>query len=379
MTNLCHKKEKLNEIKTNEAKRHAKLIKDFYNEVNEGNPETTKRMITSLKCGLGIKKLKNATGELIDDPDKILDEFKAFYENLYKEAVTTEIEEHKGKVKNYIDRFLKQKACSIAKVMAQDFDEPEEITEMEVERAIMKLNTKSAPGSDGLTSSLYQSQKDFFIPFLTNDIHRIKRVPPSCEQAIIQVIPKSKKSLEVNGDFRPISLINTDLKILSHIITQRVKKLLDLIKGQHQSAHLSERNIHIAIMKLQSYALDMSEQESIVALDFSKAFDCVNRQYLLDLVDKMPFSGLVKNMIGTMYNKNLAYITTRSIISEPFEISRGVRQGCPLSALLFNLAIEPLLQRIQWCKRIKSKQKQKSVAYADDVSVCIKNNSTKNC
>ena len=212
---------------------------------------------------------------------------------------------------------------------------------------------------------------------LYNDIHRVKCVPPSFEQAIIQVIPKSKKSLEVNGDFRPISLINTDLKILSHIITQRVKKLLDLVIGQHQSAHLSDRNIHVAIMKLQSYALDMTKQESLVTLDFSKAFDCVNRKYLMDLVDKMPFSDLVKNMIGTMYNKNLSYVTTKSIISEPFEISRGVRQGCPLSALLFNLAIEPLLQRIQRCRRIKSKQKQKSVAYADDVSVCIKNNSTK--
>ena len=83
---------------------------------------------------------------------------------------------------------------------------------MEVER--MKLNTKSAPGSDGLTSSLYQSQ-DVFIPFLTNlynDIHRVKCVPPSFEQAIVQVIPKSKKSLEVNGHFGPISRLILTLK-----------------------------------------------------------------------------------------------------------------------------------------------------------------------
>ena len=151
----------------------------------------------------------------------------------------------------------------------------------------------------------------------------MKCVPPSFEQATIQVIPYSKKSLEVNVDFRPISLVNSELKILSHNITQRVKKLLDLIIGQHQSAHLSDRNIHVAIiMKLQSYALDMSKQESIVALDFSKAFDCVNWKYLMDVVDKMPFSDQVKNMIGTLYNKNLAYVTTKSIImSEPFEIS----------------------------------------------------------
>ena len=125
-------------------------------------------------------------------------------------------------------------------------------------------------------------------------------VPPSFEQAFIKVLPKKPKSSEINGDFRPISLINTDIKILSHIIAERTKTNLNHIIGQHQTAHPANRNIHTAIMKMQSYAMEMSEQESILALDFSKAFDCVDRKYLLKLVDRIPFSNLVQQFNQTL-------------------------------------------------------------------------------
>ena len=132
--------------------------------------------------------------------------------------------------------------------------------------------------------------------------------------------------LEIIGDFRPISLINTDLKILSHIIAERTKPTLNYIIGQHQTAHLANRNIHKAIMKIQSYAMEMSKEESILALDFSKAFDCVDMKYLLKLVDRIPFSNLVKQFIQRLYQKNIAFIGFASMISEPFTITRGVRQ-----------------------------------------------------
>ena len=151
------------------------------------------------------------------------------------------------------------------------------------------------------------------------------------------------------------------------------------VLGHHQTAHLTNSNIHVTIMKIQSYAMQLSKGESLLALDFSKVFDCVNRDFLIGLVNKLPFTEFVKDMIGIMYEKTFAFITIETTLSEGFETTRGVRQGCPLSALLFNLAIEPLLQRIQRCKRIKSKQTSKCVAYADadDVSVCMLSSSIK--
>ena len=76
----------------------------------------------------------------------------------------------------------------------------------------------------------------------------------------------------------------------------------------------------------------------------------------MDLVEKMPFSDPVKNMVGTMYNRYTASVFKKSETTEPLEKSSGARQGCPLSLLLFKLAIKPLLQQIQNC-RIESKHK----------------------
>ena len=97
-------------------------------------------------------------------------------------------------------------------------DPDNEITVYEVEKATSKLNSNTAPGSDSLTSQLYQNHKNFFAPYLSNLSNKINKngkIPDSFNHAIIKVIPKKNISLKVS-EFRPISLINTDQKILSY-------------------------------------------------------------------------------------------------------------------------------------------------------------------
>ena len=244
----------------------------------------------------------------------------------------------------------------------------------------MKLNSRSAQGSDGLTSDLYKTQKEFFVPILTklfNDIYETSYVPPSFEQAIIKVIPKKPNVYDI-GNFRPISLINTDQKILSHILAFRLKKVLDILIGPHQTAHLTNRNIKISLMKLQTFASEMSKREGIVALDFNKAFDKVDRNYMMELIRRLPIDCQTKNIIEKMYENTRALVKVGGIFSAPFKTQTGIRQGCPMSALVFNLAIEPLLQRIQRSKLIKSSQKTKSIAFADDISICMNLHSIRN-
>ena len=79
-----------------------------------------------------------------------------------------------------------------------------------------------------------------------------------------------------------------------------------------------------------------------------------------------------------MYENTRALVNVGGVFSAPFKTETGVRQGCPMSALVFNLAIEPLLQRIQRSKLIQSSQKTKCVAFADDVSICMNLHSIRN-
>ena len=80
-------------------------------------------------------------------------------------------------------------------------------------------------------------------------------------------------------------------------------------------------------------------------------------------------------MILLTYKDTYAFIGMKNGISTKFKINRGVRQGCPLSALIFNLCLESLLQRIQKSKYIKSKQQTKCIAYADDITISLYNKS----
>ena len=73
-----------------------------------------------------------------------------------------------------------------------------------------------------------------------------------------------------------------------------------------------------------------------------------------------------------------ALVNVEGVFSAPFKTETGVRRGCPMSTLVFNLAIEPLLQRIQRSKLIQSSQKTKSVAFAEDIFICMNLHSIRN-
>ena len=105
-----------------------------------------------------------------------------------------------------------------------------------------------------------------------NTIHETQYVPASFKQAIIKLIPKKPKNVNIEN-FRPINLINTDQKILSYIIAERLRKVLNGLIGRHQTSHLTNRNINTSLMRLQKFATEMSKREGIVALDFNKTFD----------------------------------------------------------------------------------------------------------
>ena len=116
----------------------------------------------------------------------------------------------------------------------------------------------------------------------------------------------------------------------------------------------------------------MSKREGIVALDFNRAIDKVNRKYMMKMINRLLIDCQTKNTIGRMYENTFALTNIKDTFSTSFKTETGVRQGCPMSALMFNLAIEPLIQTIERSKLTKSSQNIKLIAFADDISICMK-------
>ena len=87
---------------------------------------------------------------------------------------------------------------------------------------------------------------------------------------------------------------------------------------------------------------DLPGSHALLLIDFEKAFDTVNWDYLDTLLEKLGFGPYYRRCIRALYWGATAQVRVNGCLSHPFPIQRGTRQGCPLSPLLFALAIEPL-------------------------------------
>ena len=180
---------------------------------------------------------------------------------------------------------------------------------------------------------------------LFNDVERGDPLPDSFGFAIIKVL--SKKNAKRVKDYKPVSLIKHCSKIFSHLIAKRLKIGLQKLFGEEQIAYLEKPQIHQAI-NLTRLACERIKNEScVIALDFSKAFDTVHRNYLYNLLQVIGTPANIVKCIKTIYEKTTAVVEVNHHITKSVENKRGVRHGCPLSALLFILAIEPLLLDIK--------------------------------
>ncbi len=119
------------------------------------------------------------------------------------------------------------------------------------------------------------------------------------------------------------------------------------IYGRHCSRHITDetRKIEdqVKLAKfLLNYAEAVEENGIIVALDQEKAYDRINHTYMLRVLEHMGFPPKFYNTVKSLYTNAETIVMINGEMSEPFFVTRGVRQGDPLSCLLFNLAIEPL-------------------------------------
>ena len=151
-------------------------------------------------------------------------------------------------------------------------------------------------------------------------------------------------------NWRPISLLNVDYKICSKALSLRLKKVLGSIVDPDQTCSVPGRSISSNLVLLRD-TLDFIERSGetgiLVSLDQEKAFDRVNRSFLMNILEHFGFGPSFCSWIFTLYNGAYMRILVNDFLSDPVPLLRGVRQGDALSPMLYVLCVEVLACRIR--------------------------------
>ena len=281
-------------------------IKNFCQDLNCGDPKALKNLLKDFNKNKSVTAIRNGTGETTEDIDEIVDSFTEYYSNLYGKAAQ---KPDKIEMQNrIIKHFSKTNNRLIEK--AKTYFRSDEFKEKEVRYAIQKLNSHSAPGSDGFTSDLYKRNIDFFAPELTklfNSTAATEKVPGSFCISNIKMLPKHNSICTVEN-FRPISLLNTDLKILSDVLASRLKKPLNHLIKKHQFAYLPNRSINTAILLASLAKEKLGRSNCMISIDFSKAFDRLGTDYFLKLLNEIGCPLILTKTIESLYRETKACI-----------------------------------------------------------------------
>ena len=186
---------------------------------------------------------------------------------------------------------------------------------------------------------------------------------------------KDKATLE---NLRPISLLNVDYKMLTKLLANRLERVLPKIINPDQTSHIKGCYIGENIRLIQDLMFYLEKENFpgiLVFLNFQKAFDTIEWNYLEKALALFNFGPKFLQWFKTIYSNISSCVLINGLTSHFFSLTRGVRQGCPLSRLLFAIGLELLARAIKTQDRINGivigNHKVKMTMTADDTMVFL--------
>jgi hypothetical protein len=115
-------------------------------------------------------------------------------------------------------------------------------------------------------------------------------------------------------------------------------------------------NIHKSINVIQHINRSKDKNHLIISIDAEKAFNKIQHHFMIKARRKLGIEGMHLNIVKAIYNKPIVNIIVNGEKLKPFPLKSGIRQGCPLSPLLFNIVLEFLARAIRQEEEIKGTQ-----------------------
>ncbi|CAB4005245.1 Hypothetical predicted protein [Paramuricea clavata] len=243
------------------------------------------------------------------------------------------------------------------------------------------MATGKSPGLDGLPDEFYQrfcSLLGTYFVDVINFAYNHGQFFPSQRSGVITLIHKRGDRLDMKN-WPPITLLCADYKIVAKAIANRLLGVIAKVTHSDQTCGVADRNSLESVRLLKDVVFHANQNRkaaAIISLDQENAYDRVEWGYLSRVLQTMNFGQSFQKWVLLLYSNICSYILINGETTEFFSVSPGVRQGYPLSPLLYVLVAETLASAIRADRFIDSYilpngRSVKLCQYADDTSAIV--------
>ena len=320
-----------------------------------------------------ITEIRREDGKTLLEEHEILKEIESFYGKLYASQVVDNNKAFNDFTSN----------LQTAKLTDEEREKLEGyITLEECANVLKTFPPGKSPGDDGFTAEFYCCFFDLVSRDLVNSFNAAYKegeLSISQRRGVITLVPKEDSGLSDLSNWRPITLLNLDYKIASKVIAKRIEKILPRLIHPDQTGFVKGRYIGQNI-RLINDIMEHTKLHNIpgilLLLDFRKAFDTIEWSFIQNTLSFLNFGDGIKRWVSTFYTGPESAVLNNGFSTNYFQLSRGVRQGCPLSPYLFILGAEILACKIRQNKEIQGirifNSEAKISQFADDTSLICK-------